>query len=63
MKDVYSTFEPQKVLQRRILFLNKIYNDTMKGLKYTESNTNKKNKDTEKDLDEDFGTDDRFVDF
>ena len=51
IQDLYNTFEPQKAIQRRITFLNKIYNDTMKGLKYPDQIT-KSNVEVEKDLDE-----------
>jgi len=57
---LYSTFEPQKAIQRRILFLNKIYNDSMKGLKYPDQMTHKP--EMEKDLDEnDMGGEDMMT--
>ncbi len=63
IKDIYSTFEPQKSFQRRILFLNNIHNDAMKAMKYSEKKDDKKK--AEKDLDsEDMFTEaDGYLDF
>lgn len=53
MKDIYSTFEPQKAFQRRIEFLYKIHSDAYKALKYPENKEGKKKKENDVDLDED----------
>ena len=35
IKDIYSTFEPQRAYQSRILFLNNIYVESQKSMKYS----------------------------
>jgi hypothetical protein len=61
IKDIYSTFEPQKSFQMRIEFLNKIHNDAHKSMKFLE------NKDKEKkpriEEDDDAGLDTQYMDF
>lgn len=60
--DIYSTFEPQKSLQMRIEFLNKIHNDAHKALKYSEQKEEKKKKD-EVEIDDDGGMEADLMDF
>ena len=59
--DIYSTFEPQKAFNRRIDFLNTIYNEAMKGIKYPDTKDNKKN-DGELEEEEDLGFETRYMD-
>lgn len=63
IKDIYTTFEPQRSYQTRIEFLNKILNDAKKGMKYSEEEEAAKKalKDTE--LEEEEGMDTSFHDF
>ena len=35
IKDIYSTFEPQRSYQSRILFLNNIFVESQKSMKYS----------------------------
>jgi len=35
LKDIYSTFEPQRSYQSRILFLNNIFVESQKSMKYS----------------------------
>lgn len=58
--DVYSTFEPQKAFHRRINFLNHIFNESKKEIKYPENKN--KNKATELTEEEDLGFEGQFLD-
>ena len=60
--DVYSTFEPQKAFNRRIDFLNNIYNEAMKGIKYPDSKDKKPKKDNDLAEDEDLGFEGQYLD-
>ena len=62
IQDIYSTFDPQKSLQIRIEFLNKIHNDAQKGLKYPEVKGDKKKEKEEVD-DDDMTLDIDLMDF
>ena len=54
IKDIYSTFQPQKSYQSRIAFLNKIYNDCQQAMKYSEkADSQKKEKKRELEDDDD----------
>jgi 26S proteasome regulatory subunit N3 len=62
IKDIYSTFEPQRSYQSRIMFLNKVYNDAQQAMKYSEKQ--KEDKDIEKaELEEEDEMDRAFEDF
>ena len=63
IKDIYSTFEPQKSFQRRILFLNKIHNDAMKSMKYLEKKDDKKKAEKDLDSEDMFTEGDGYLDF
>lgn len=63
MKDIYSTFEPQKAFQRRIEFIYKIHNDAHKALKYPENKEGKKRKDNEVNVDDDDLMDAGYMEF
>jgi 26S proteasome regulatory subunit N3 len=61
--DIYSTFEPQKAFYRRIDFLNNIFNESMKGIKYPENKDNKrKGEGILNDEDEDLGFEGQYMD-
>eukprot|EP00340_Litonotus_pictus_P012107 CAMPEP_0170537548 /NCGR_PEP_ID=MMETSP0209-20121228/102780_1 /TAXON_ID=665100 ORGANISM="Litonotus pictus, Strain P1" /NCGR_SAMPLE_ID=MMETSP0209 /ASSEMBLY_ACC=CAM_ASM_000301 /LENGTH=294 /DNA_ID=CAMNT_0010839067 /DNA_START=721 /DNA_END=1605 /DNA_ORIENTATION=+ len=60
--DVYSTFDPQKAFHRRIQFLNNIFNESMKGIKYPDNKSKKKKEDTLADEDEDLGFEGQYLD-
>lgn len=60
--DVYSTFEPQKAFYRRIDFLNNIYGEAMKAIKYPDNKDSKKKKDDALQEDEDLGFDSQYLD-
>jgi 26S proteasome regulatory subunit N3 len=49
IKDIYSTFEPQRAYQNRILFLNNIFVESQKSMKYSlqQENAKKDAKNTE----------------
>ena len=49
IKDIYSTFEPQRAYQNRILFLNNIFVESQKSMKYSsqQEQAKKENRDTE----------------
>ena len=49
IKDIYSTFEPQRAYQSRILFLNNIFVESQKSMKYSaqQEQAKKEAKDTE----------------
>ena len=55
IKDIYSTFEPQKSYKTRILFLNNIYVESQKSMKYSsqqdEAKKEAKNKELEEEVD------------
>lgn len=60
--DIYSTFDPQKAFQRRILFLNNIYSEAIKGMKYPDHRENKKTQENELEEDEDLGFEGQYLD-
>ena len=62
IKDIYSTFEPQRSYNNRIHFLNKIYNDAMQAMKYSEKQDESK-KNEKKDLEEEDAMDRAFQEF
>ena len=62
IKDIYSTFEPQRSYNNRIQFLNKIYNDAMQAMKYSEKQDESK-KNEKKDLEEEDAMDRAFQEF
>ena len=62
IKDIYSTFEPQRSYNNRILFLNKIYNDALQAMKYSEKQEETK-KGEKKDLEEEDAMDTAFQEF
>jgi hypothetical protein len=62
IKDIYSTFEPQRSYNNRIQFLNKIYNDAMKTMKFSEKQDESK-KNEKKDLEEEDAMDTAFQEF
>ena len=49
IKDIYSTFEPQRAYQNRILFLNNIFVESQKSMKYSsqQEQAKKENRNTE----------------
>ena len=47
IKDIYSTFEPQRAYQSRILFLNNIFVESQKSMKYSSQQERNKNEDQE----------------
>ena len=49
IKDIYSTFEPQRAYQNRILFLNNIFVESQKSMKYSsqQEQAKKENRSTE----------------
>ena len=53
IKDIYSTFQPQKSYQSRIAFLNKIYNDCQQAMKFSEKAENDKKEKKSRELEED----------
>ena len=62
IKDIYSTFEPQRSYNNRILFLNKIYNDALQAMKYSEKQDETK-KGEKKDLEEEDAMDRAYQEF
>ena len=62
IKDIYSTFEPQRSYNNRIQFLNKIYNDAMKTMKFSEKQDESK-KNEKKDLEEEDAMDRAYQEF
>ena len=52
IKDIYSTFEPQKAYQSRILFLNNIYVESQKSMKYSSQQEQAKKEARSKELEE-----------
>lgn len=63
IKDIYSTFEPQKAFQKRIDFLYNIHNNSLRALKYPEKQEEKTKKDKEPNLDDDDVMDAGYVEF
>jgi len=63
LKDIYSTFEPQKSFQRRILFLNKIHNDAMKSMKFFDQSDKKKGEKENENPDEMIADGEGYFDF
>lgn len=63
IKDIYSTFEPQKSFQMRIEFLNKIHNDAHKAMKFSENKDKEKKPKVGIDDDDDAGLDAQYMDF
>lgn len=53
IKDIYSTFQPQKSYQDRINFMNQIYNECQQAMKFSESAAKKKKEDKTEDLEDD----------
>ena len=52
IKDIYSTFEPQKSYQTRIQFLNNILNEAQKSMKYSQQQEEAKKEAKSKELEE-----------
>ena len=63
MKDIYTTFEPQKSYQSRIEFLNTIWNEAKKGMKYSEEQEAAKKAVKETELEEDDDMDKSYHEF
>ena len=64
IKDIYSTFEPQRAYQSRILFLNNIFVESQKSMKYSsqqeQAKKESKNRELEEDVDKESGIE-RFL--
>ena len=52
IKDIYSTFEPQKSYQSRILFLNNIFVESQRSMKYSSGQERAKKEAENKELEE-----------
>ena len=52
IKDIYSTFEPQKAYQSRILFLNNIYVESQRSMKYSSQQEQAQKEARSKELEE-----------
>ena len=63
IKDIYSTFEPQRAYQSRILFLNNIYVESQKSMKYSNQQEQAKKEAKNKELEEEDAMDTSFHDF
>ena len=53
IKDIYSTFEPQKSYKTRILFLNNIYVESQKSMKFSSQQDEAKKEAKKKELEDD----------
>ena len=64
IKDIYSTFEPQRAYQSRILFLNNIFVESQKSMKYSsqqeQAKKEAKNRELEEEVDKESGIE-RFL--
>ena len=60
IKDIYSTFEPQKSYQSRIMFLNNIFVESQKSMKYSSQQEQAKKEAKSKELEEEDDMDTSF---
>ena len=63
IKDIYSTFEPQKSYQSRILFLNNIFVESQKSMKYSSQQEKAKKEAKDHELEEEDEKDISFHEF
>ena len=63
IKDIYSTFEPQRSYQSRILFLNNIYVESQRSMKYSSQQEQAKKEAKGDELEEDDSMDVSFHEF
>ena len=63
IKDIYSTFEPQRSYQSRILFLNNIYVESQRSMKYSSQQEQAKKEAKDGELEEDDAMDVSFHEF
>jgi 26S proteasome regulatory subunit N3 len=63
IKDIYSTFEPQRSYQNRILFLNNIFVESQKSMKYSAQQEQAKKEAKDKELEEEDEMDTSFHEF
>ena len=63
IKDIYSTFEPQRAYQNRILFLNNIFVESQKSMKYSNEQEQAKKEAKDRELEEDDEMDVSFHEF
>ena len=62
IKDIYSTFEPQRAFQSRILFLNNIFVESQKSMKYSSQQEQAKKESKSTELEEADALDTSFHD-
>ena len=60
IKDIYSTFEPQRAYQNRILFLNNIFVESQKSMKYSNEQEQAKKEAKDRELEEEVEMDVSF---
>ena len=63
IKDIYSTFEPQRSYQSRILFLNNIFVESQKSMKYSSQQEQAKKEAKNTELEENDAMDTSFHEF
>ncbi len=63
IKDIYSTFEPQRAYQSRILFLNNIFVESQKSMKYSSQQEQAKKEAKDRELEEADAMDTSFHEF
>ena len=63
IKDIYSTFEPQRSYQSRILFLNNIFVESQKSMKYSSQQEKAKKDNKDGELEEEDALDTSFHEF
>ena len=63
IKDIYSTFEPQRSYQNRILFLNNIFVESQKSMKYSGQQEKAKKDLKDRELEEEDAMDTSFHEF
>ena len=63
IKDIYSTFEPQRSYQSRILFLNNIFIESQKSMKYSSQQEQAKKEAKNTELEENDAMDTSFHEF